>query len=262
MHGSATVNGIELHYRLSGRKDGLVLLLVHPLATDHSIWGYQLPLLGAHFRLLACDLRGHGKSSAPEGAYDLETMADDLAALLDHLTIPRVHFLGLSIGGMIGQAFALKHAHKLDKLILACTMCTLPGESRAIWESRIATVAAEGVAGQWQGTVGRWFSPRFIAEAPATIAWVKRLYCETSAKGFIGSGHAIRRLDFQGRLGAIKAPALIIAGEKDPGARPEDARQLASGIPGARLYTIADVLHLCNVEAPHAFNEAVMGFLA
>ena len=106
--------GRRLYYDLTGPEDGPVVCITHSLASDGGSWAEQLPpLLQAGFRVLRLDMRGHGGSDPAGGDYTMQALAADAAAVLDALAIPRVHYIGLSIGGMIGQAFAIEHGAKL-----------------------------------------------------------------------------------------------------------------------------------------------------
>jgi pimeloyl-ACP methyl ester carboxylesterase len=122
----AHVNGSRLSYILEGEpgrpEPGRpVIFLSHPLGANSDIWGYQVPLLRPSFRLLRLDLRGHGRSEASPGAFSLQDLAADVAGLLDHLGIPHVTFVGLSVGGMIGQVFVLEHPERVSALVLCST---------------------------------------------------------------------------------------------------------------------------------------------
>ena len=114
-------NGIQINYELSGKTDAPVVVLSHSLACSMVMWDPQLDLLEAHFRVLRFDTRGHGASDAPQGSYTLEQLVDDAIGLMDGLEIDRVRWVGLSMGGMIGQGIALHHSNRLESLVLADT---------------------------------------------------------------------------------------------------------------------------------------------
>jgi 3-oxoadipate enol-lactonase len=231
------------------------------------MWRDQLPVLTEHFRVLSYDMRGHGDTDATgedlTRGYTLEQMADDVAELVAKLGHSRFHFVGLSIGSMIGQVLALRHGKMLDRLVLACAGTGKCGpEAQKNWDDRVAAIAKDGVGAQVEGTLGRWLSPEFRAAEPETAAWIADLIRATPAAGYIGAALAIRRMDIPGAaLETLRLPVLCIAGEKDPGATVAAVSALRDRIQGARLTVIAGGYHLCNVEKPHDFNEAVLGFL-
>ncbi len=141
----AKVNGIETYYELHGRKDAPWLTLSHSLACSVRMWDPQIEAFSDRFRILAYDTRGHGDSAAPTGAYTLEMLADDLRGLLQHLNIERTHFAGLSMGGMIGQTFALKYPGVFRSLMLADTTSRYPAEAANVWAERIKTAELRGM---------------------------------------------------------------------------------------------------------------------
>ncbi|MBL8708114.1 MAG: 3-oxoadipate enol-lactonase [Rhodospirillaceae bacterium] len=259
----AQINGTELHVTLAGNENRPALILNHSLATSHEMWGLQLPLLARHFRVVAFDMRGHGASAAPAGAYSLDQLADDVVALADKLGLARFHFLGLSIGGMIGQSLGIRHGDRLSKLVLSSTLTGSVGpEGQKAWDERIAMVKAQGLASQVDGTMARWLSAGFQKSAPRTAQWIRDLIAATPVDGYAGCGAAIKAMHFTPEaLHGIKAPTLVVAGESDPGATPAEAKKIATAIPGAEQATIAGGLHLCNVEFPHHFTERVLAFL-
>jgi 3-oxoadipate enol-lactonase len=260
---TARINGIDIHYRLDGAEDRPLVVLSHSLATSQAMWGLQIPLLARHFRVLAYDMRGHGRTGDPQGAYSLEQLADDVAGLVAHLGYGRVHFVGLSIGGMIGQVLSIRHPRLVERLVLASTMTGATDANGAkMWDERIKLVEAKGVESQIEGTIARWLSAEFIKDAPLTTDWIRGLIRATPLAGYIGCGHAIKAMDIRpADLGNLRLPTLVMAGEHDPGATVAVAETIRSRIQGARLAVITGALHLANVEKPHDFNEVLLGFL-
>ena len=175
----------------------------------------------------------------------------------------RFHFVGLSIGSMIGQVLALRHTKMLNRLVLACAGTGKPNpDGQKMWDDRVAAIAKGGVESQIEGTLARWLSPEFRAAAPLTTGWIADLIRATPAAGYTGAALAIKRMDIPGNeLETLRLPTLCIAGEKDPGATVAAVSALRDRIQGARLAVIEGGYHLCNVEKPHDFNEAVLGFL-
>jgi 3-oxoadipate enol-lactonase len=258
---SATINGFKLAYHLEGDQGQPVVVLSHALATSMDIWGYQLPLLTRRFRVLLYDLRGHGDSGSPGAAYTLQELASDVAALLDHLEIPRAAFVGLSIGGMIGQTFALQFPDKLSSLVLCSTGCQTEEQGKNILEDRINKVRKDGLQSQVEPTLARWFSAPFIEENPHTMAWVADQILSTSVEGYVSSCRAVQGLNTTEALSSIRAKTLLIPCEQDLGFPERISRAIQQRITGSELVLLKDAAHLGNVERAHAFNEILAGFL-
>jgi 3-oxoadipate enol-lactonase len=258
---TATINGYELAHSLHGNPKRPVVVLSHALATSMDIWDYQLPLLAQRFRVLRYDLRGHGRSAAPGSSYTFEELASDVAALLDHLEIARAAFVGLSIGGMVGQVFALRYPEKLSGLVLCSTGSRTEPQAKTIIEDRILKIRADGLNSQLGATLTRWFSAKFIEEAPATMAWVSDLILATSVDGYTGCARAIQNLDLTDALSQIQVKTLIVPGEFDLAFPEKISRVINQKIPNSDLILLKGAAHLGNVEQAHLFNEILLGFL-
>ena len=255
----ARIGDHTVHYEISGQ--GPWLTLSHSLATHLGMWEPQLEALGRHFTLLRYDTRGHGGSDAPPGPYALERLADDAFDLLGHLGIARTHWLGLSMGGMVGQVLALRHPEVLDRVVLADTTGQVPQAGQAMWAERARMARSDGMAGLVQPTLERWFTEPFRAAQPALMARIGEMIAGTPAEGYAGCCAAIATTNTLAELATLRLPALVVVGEHDLGTPPAAAQAIASHWPGARLQVLADASHLANVEQPDAFNEAVLGFL-
>lgn len=259
----ARVNGTELNMALAGDKTRPALFLVHSLASSHEMWGLQVPIFARHFQVIALDLRGHGASAAPPGAYTLDQLADDVVGVADHLGLDRFHFCGLSIGGLVGQSLGLRHGNRLHKLVLSSTFTgPVNAEGKKGWDDRIAAATAQGMGGQVDGTMGRWLSAEFQNSAPRSSQMIRDVIAATPVAGFTGCALAIRDMTLEpDQLRAIKTPTLVIAGEKDPGATPAAGQRVADAIPGSAFHVVPGGYHLCNLEFPHHFSERVLAFL-
>ena len=253
------VNGITVRYLVEG--SGPWLTLSHSLSCDLTMWDELAAALAPTFTVLRYDTRGHGGSSAPAGAYSFEQLTADAVGLLDALKVERTHFLGLSMGGMIGQHLALAHPARLDKLVIANSTSRIPPEAGPLWDERIAIVRGQGGAGVVEGTLGRWFTPGFRTARPDLTARIGKLIAETPPAGYIGCASAIRALDITARIPAIAAPTLVIAGADDPGTPPAMSQVIADAIPGARLEIIQSASHLSCIEQPAEFLRLVADFL-
>lgn len=254
-------NGIQINYEISGKEGAPVLVLSHSLGSSMAMWYPQVELLEAQFQMLRYDIRGHGGSDAPEGAYTLDQLGDDVVGLLDVLGIHVVHWVGLSMGGMIGQNLALYHTDRVRSIALCDTAAILPDDAQPIWQERIDTARKDGMEALVQGTLERWFTPAYLSKNPPGVERIRGQFLATSVTGYIGCSEAIRGLDYLERLSEIKIPALIIVGEDDPGTPVSAAEAIHQRIPDSRLVILPSAAHLSNVEQSNAFNSALMGFL-
>jgi len=177
-------NGIDIHYEIEG--DGPWLTMSHSLACNLHMWDPQMPVLTKKFKVLRFDTRGHGQSSAPAGEYTLEQLADDVKGLLDALKIKHTHFAGLSMGGMIGQAFALKYPGVFQSMVLADTTSQYAPEAWSMWEARIKTAREKGMEPLVEPTLGRWFTEPYRKTHPEMMARVSALIRATPVAGYCG----------------------------------------------------------------------------
>jgi 3-oxoadipate enol-lactonase len=254
-------NGFQVNYELSGKKDGPFVILSHSLGSSLLMWNPQRKVLESHFQILRYDIRGHGKSEAPPGVYTLDLLGEDAVALLDALGIDQVHWVGLSMGGMIGQSVALNYPKRLQSLALCDTMAVVSEEVQPIWQERIDAVREKGVASQWEPTMERWFTPTFLNLNPYMLGVIREEFLATPAKGYLDCIYAIRKLNYLNRLSEIKIPTLIMVGEDDPGTPVAVSEAMHQRIPSSKLMIIKSARHLSNVEQPEAFNTNLLTFL-
>ena len=240
---------------------GEPVVLAHAIGLDHRMWEPLVASLRARHRVVAFDTRGHGKSPVPPRPYSLRQLADDAAALLDRLGIAKAHWVGLSMGGMIGQAFALAHPRRLGRLVLANTTSTYGPDGKANWQARIKLVEDGGLAAIRAAVEQRYFSEAFRRDHPAQVAATMARFMETPAQGYLGCCDAIADLDFSKDLARIAAPTLVIAGSADVGTPVAMSEALAAGIPGAKLAVLEGAAHLSSAEQPREFDALVAGFL-
>ena len=252
-------NSIDLNYAVEG--GGPWVVMSHSLACDLRMWEPQAAVLSRRYRVLRFDTRGHGASSAPEGAYTLEAMADDVKGLFDALGITSCHWVGLSMGGMIGQTFALRYPGVFASLVLADTSSRYARDAWPLWEARIKTAREQGMDALVDGTMSRWFTEPFRAARGDVTGLVAAIIRATPVSGYVGCCHAISKIDLKHRLHEIRCPALIMVGEQDQGTPVETAREMHAAMPGSELVIIPSASHLSNLERPEAFNQALLGFL-
>lgn len=255
----AHVNGTDIAYRLDGPEAAPVVVLSHSIATTMDMWRGQVPALAGQFRVLRYDMRGHGGSAAPTGRYDFEMLAADVVGLLDHLKIDRATFVGISIGGMVGQALGVKHGHRLRGLVLSNTTSDPPPPE--MWDQRIADAERGGMETQVPSTLGRWFTEPYRRANPAIMDWIAAMICNTPVNGFAGCGRAIQGLGFANHLHSITAPTLIMTGDQDPGTTAAMAKTLNDRIPQSRTNIIKGASHLSAIEKESDFNAQLSAFL-
>jgi 3-oxoadipate enol-lactonase len=253
----AKVNGTELNYEVSGKEGAPWLVLSHSLACTVRMWDPQVAAFKDRYRILNYDMRGHGASAAPAGPYTLDMLADDVVALMKQLGVQRATFIGLSIGGMIGQMLALRQTKLFDKMVLADTGHNQPPEAIKQWEERIRIAQSQGMRPLVPPTMERWFTPAFRESPPAKK--IAELIANTPVAGYVGCGQAIMKLNTTARLKEIKLPVLAIAGEADPAA--PGTKYVGENVPGAKLVMLSQAGHIANVEQAEKFNQALRDFL-
>jgi 3-oxoadipate enol-lactonase len=255
------VSGARLHFTDAGT--GPAVVLVHAIGCDLRMWDDLAPeLAGIGMRVIRVDVRGHGASPVPERPYSLDGLAGDVASVLDRCGVDRAHWVGLSMGGMIGQAYALAHGDRLGKLVLANTTSSYGADGRKMWEARARAVEDGGMAAITDLAMTRYFSEEFRASHGAVVERVRGRFLETNPRGYIGCCDAIRDLDYTASLPRIAARTLVIAGEKDVGTPPSMSEEIAQRIPNAKLAIIPGAAHLSAVEKPREFGALVVGFLS
>jgi 3-oxoadipate enol-lactonase len=254
-------NGIQTNYEFSGRADAPVVVLSHSLGSSLEMWNPQIELLSNHFQVLRYDTRGHGGSDVPPEGYSLEDMAQDAIGLMDALKIDTVYWVGLSMGGMIGQALALNHTDRIQRLALCDTAAVIPDEAQPIWQERIDAAEQDGLQALVEGTLERWFTPTYYENNPPEVEHIRKLFLSTPLAGYLGCSEAIRKLNYLGQLSEINIPTLIIIGEEDFGTPVEAAEAMHARIAGSKLVILPSAAHLSNIQQAGRFNEALLGFL-
>lgn len=250
-------NGIGLHIADQGPKDGKAVVFANSLGTDLRLWDRLLPLLPAGLRLVRYDKRGHGLSANPPGPYTVDQLADDAAGLIEALGLRDVVFVGLSIGGLIGQALALKHPDLLRALVISNSAAKIGTDQ--MWNDRVNAIREGGLAVVAAPTMERWFSPDF--RATAELALWQRMLERQPADGYIACCKAIASADLRREVGAIKQPVQMIAGGLDGSTPPELVRASGQLIPGSRYAEIDGAGHLPCVEAAPRYAEILNAFL-
>ena len=251
-------DGCLLNVSVEGRDGGPTLMLSNSLGTALQMWEPQMAALTKLFRVVRYDRRGHGKSGVPPGPYAMERFGKDVIAILDDLNIEKVHWCGLSMGGMVGQWLGANAPQRIDRLILANTSCYYPDPTN--WNNRIKAVTAGGIASVADAVIAGWLTADFRERSPQIAQRMKDMLIASPMQGYIACCEALRTLDQRELLPRIKASTLVIAGRKDMATPVEVGEYIRAHIPGASM-TLLDAAHISNVEQPHEFTEAVVGFL-
>jgi 3-oxoadipate enol-lactonase len=252
------VNGSRIFYKLSGAATGPVLLFSNSLGTTIDMWEPQLAAFESRYCILRYDMRGHGQSEVTPGPCSIADLGQDVVALLHELRIPKVHFCGLSVGGVIGQWLGVNAAQRLASLVL-CNTAAKIGTAET-WNQRIADVTRDGMASITEAVLQRWFTPAFRDRSPDIIAAWRAMLLADDPRGYVLVSTAIRDMDQRELVRSIRLPTRIIAGDHDPATTVEDAEFLKSRIPGATLVRLPTA-HISNVEGESLFNAAVTEFL-
>lgn len=253
------VGDIDIFYKIEGPTHAPVVMLCHGILTDQSIWDQATVELSKSFRVLRYDLRGHGNSQTSNAPYTMSQLADDAVALADALKLHKFHFIGTSLGGMIGQQLGARFGDRLLSLTLSNTTAVQP--SPIAWIERIEIAKTAGLLPLVEPTVQRWLTQEFIATEPPELAKLRQLIKETSVDGFIGCATAVRDLSQAHLLEHIQIPTLVIAGESDTTTPLDEAQRIIEGIKSARLVELP-AAHQAAVECPQAFVSAWRLFIS
>ncbi len=255
-------NGITIDYEFFGPEGAPVVVLSHSLGSSSIMWAPQLPRLSETYRVLCYDSRGHGGSSAPEGAYSLDQLGDDALSLMDGMDLAQVHWVGLSMGGMIGQNLALRQNGRLKSLTLCDTAAQIPQSAQATWDERIAAVTAGGMEPLADSTMERWFTAPYLARKPSAVDSIRAQFVATPPAGFIGCCHALKPLDYLDQLHTIDLPTMIIVGAEDTGTPVAASEAMHERIANSQLEILPEAAHLSNIEQAEGFTKALLGFLS
>jgi len=256
----AKVNGIQINYRVTG--EGPWIILSHPVSANMEIWEPQINALAEKFSVLQYDIRGHGETEATQGPYPMVQLADDAAHLLAYLGIEKAHWIGTSLGGMIGQSFAIQYPDKVDRIVLANTTCQAAPNAQTLWGERALQAEMHGMASQIESTVSRWFTKAFIENNPKVIQKIEDMIRATSVVGYRGTSNALINFDLSSQLRKIKSSVLVMAGEYDQATALSMSQKIVSLLPKAQLVIIKDAAHISSLEQWEFFNQEVINFLS
>ena len=255
----------KINIESSGNTSGPVVVMAHSLGCSLHMWDPQMALLEADYHVLRLDMRGHGFSDTPDGPYSIDELADDVIAVMDNQGVTQAHWVGLSIGGMIGQSLLLRYPQRFLSAVLSDTMSVLPKGVNKLWEDRIAKVEREGLGSIKHATLERWFTASFRdsdnASIKAAIDGVAEQIDQATDAGYVACSHAIMKLDFIDQLSAIDTQVLLIVGADDSATPVSASEQMHERLPNSELVVLDSAGHIANVEQQEAFNAALGPFL-
>jgi 3-oxoadipate enol-lactonase len=255
----ATIGEITLHYTLAGVNNGVPLVFINSLGSDLRIWDKVVSRLAPRFSIIRYDKRGHGLSDCPPGPYTISDHAADLAGLLEHLQITEVIPIGISVGGMIAQAFALERPQRVKALVLCDTGAKIG--TTELWNERIDILRQKGMAYLGDAILARWFSSTFAEQHPADYRGYYNMLTRMPVEGYTATCEALRDADFREVVGQIQAKTLVLCGSEDLSTPPDLNRALAASLPDARFELIEQAAHLPCIEQPEAMATKIGQFL-
>jgi len=251
-------DGTPINVEIEGPEDAPPLMFSNSLGTDLGMWDEQAAALKDRFRVIRYDTRGHGKSGTPSGPYSMERLGRDVLKVMSALGIPRVHWCGLSMGGMTGMWLARRAPECIDRLVLANTAAK--SASPDMWNARIRAVNTKGMAAIADLVLNVWFTKDFREHAKDTVAHIRETLVGTDPQGYVGCCSAIRDMDQRWGIADIKTKTLVIAGKHDMGTTVANAEMIVARIKGAKL-KLLDAAHISNVEQASAFTDTIEKFL-
>ena len=260
---ATAADGTRIHYEVIGFRRHAPVLFVQGLGAEKNSWNLQRAALALRWRTVALDNRGAGRSDKPEGTYDLEQMADDAVAVLDHAGIESAHVVGLSMGGAISQIIALKHPNRVRSLTLVATACR-----NHPWREELLRSWAETARTHGMGAVGkeaaRWMiGPRSFRRLLPALGWLGPLQLFNPAGAFVSQVQAILQTtnELTDELSNIDCPTMVVVGNQDVLTPRGDAEEIASRIPTAELVIISGGAHGLHIEHASTFNRVLLEFL-
>lgn len=248
-----------LHHVVDGPGDGEVLVLGPSLGTDLGLFDAQVAAFSGRWRTVRFDLRGHGRSPVPPGPYTMAELTQDVLDLLDGLGVARFHYLGVSIGGAIGQWLGIHHGHRLASLTVCASAARFADPPS--WAARAATVRAAGTGVLVPSRTGTWFVPAFAERHPAEAERLVTMLRATPAEGYAACCEAICTFDVRADLHRITVPTLVLAGADDPATTVDMVRAVADGVAEGAFGVILDAAHLFTAERPDLVNPVVAAHL-
>lgn len=254
-------NGV-INIEVSGADSKPVVMMSHSLGCSLHMWDPQMDALARDYKVVRLDMRGHGLSDVTAGPYTLDGLADDVIAVMDQLNIDKAHWVGLSIGGMIGQSLLLRYPDRFLKAVLCDTSSVVPSSALPTWNERIEKVNAAGLESIADATMERWFTQGFLASSNPACETIRSQFVQTSDAGYVACCHAIMQLNYIERLSEIKTPVCLVVGAEDVATPVAASEAIHERIAGSELHILDNASHLSNVEQTEEFNAKLLPFLA
>jgi 3-oxoadipate enol-lactonase len=255
------VNGFDMNYRIEGLHGAPWLTFANSLVTSLDMWDQQASALSSRYRVLRYDMRGHGGSDALRPPYRIEDLADDVLGLWNALGVERTHWVGLSLGGMVGIHLAARHPKRFRCLVASDCRADANEAYQSVFTERIRITREQGMEGIVAPTLARFFTPGFAAANGSVIERFRAMIRTTNPDGHIGCCEAIKGLAEGASLPKLTVPTLFIGGEHDVGAAPDIMRPMAAVTPGACYVMLEGAGHISNIEAPERYLAAIEAFL-
>jgi len=255
-----SINGSRLNVRVDGPESAPWMVFSNSLSSNITAWDELVALFAPHFRFLRYDQRGHGGSDVPSVPFSMDTLADDLVALLAHFDIRNAILVGVSMGAATVLRCAVKEPSRCVGVVACDGMWCSASGTAAVWEERFAVVREQGMRGLVEPTVARWFQPDFFSRKPEVVEKVKGMIAETSPEGYIECATALQHYDFRADYHGFPVPVLYVVGAQD-GDLPMLMREMHEGTPGSRYAVIEECGHLPTVEQPEILHRVMDEFI-
>jgi 3-oxoadipate enol-lactonase len=252
------IGGETFRIEFEGEKSLPVLMLSNALGTNLHMWDAQVPAFLEHYRVLRYDARGHGGSLVSDGPYTIDGLGKDALKILDYLDLGTVDFLGISLGGFIGQWLLSFAPSRIRKAVLVSTASQLGSED--MWNNRIQTVLQDGMSAVAPGLIEQWFTREFRERHPKEVAKIEEMILNTAPKGYAATCEALRDADLREVIGSIRAPVLVMVARHDAVTPAGIGALITNAIPGAKLATL-DAAHLSNIGDAANFTDKALEFL-
>jgi 3-oxoadipate enol-lactonase len=258
------VNGIEVHYVDVNDSHALPIVLIHGFPFNHEMWQPQIESFAKKFRVIAYDIRGHGKTVAPDSQYVIEFLVDDLISLLDYLKIEKAILCGLSLGGYIALRTVERNPERVLALILADTQSKPDSnEAKLKRAATMKSIKTQGIHAYAENLVKTLFTSDTLTKKTDLVAWVKEMIKASSPSAICAALLALTgRTDTTPTLPNINVPTLILVGEHDASTTPIASQEMHNKIVNSEIHVIPNAGHLSNLENPGEFNKHILNFLA
>ncbi|MDC0986945.1 alpha/beta fold hydrolase [Alphaproteobacteria bacterium] len=262
-----TINGVPINFTLDGTTGAPLITFAHALSLNLRSFDDQIDAFKGQYRVLRLDLRGHGKTDKDGGSFSMEDLADDVVGLWDHIGVEKSHFVGSSLGAMVGLALALDHADRLSSLTFMASQGALPPERIGASRANIAAMRASDATAQTtmadeaDALMNRLLFDHDESTNPARFTLLRQILGDTTLFGQARAYEAILAMNYDNRLDEICTPTLVLAGAQDNSTTPERMQMYKDGITGAQMELLQDAGHFPNLEQPNAFNATLKTFL-